>query len=89
MNRPKTQRKAKENGQCDPNDLEPRGRRGWEFWFALTSAVNFTFGIDVFNVTNEGTELSRLRDVTSLNAFFLNDNISPRIYRMGVRLGWK
>jgi hypothetical protein len=57
--------------------------------FALTSAVNFTFGIDVFNVTNEGTELSRLRDVTSLNAFFLNDNISPRIYRMGVRLGWK
>jgi hypothetical protein len=57
--------------------------------FALTSAVNFTFGIDVFNVTNEGTELSRLRDVTSLNAFFLNDNISPRIYRLGVRLGWK
>ena len=57
--------------------------------FALTSAVNFTFGIDVFNITNEGTELSRLRDVTSLNAFFLNDNVSPRIYRLGVRLGWK
>ena len=57
--------------------------------FALTSAVNFTFGIDVFNVTNEGTELSRLRDVTSANTFFLNDNVSPRIYRLGVRLGWK
>ena len=57
--------------------------------FALTSAVNFTFGIDVFNVTNEGTELSRLRDVTSLNRYFLNDNVSPRIYRLGVRLGWK
>ncbi|HVS66199.1 MAG TPA: TonB-dependent receptor [Thermoanaerobaculia bacterium] len=57
--------------------------------FALTSAVNFTFGIDVFNVTNEGTELSRLRSITSGSRFFLNDNISPRIYRLGVRLGWK
>jgi hypothetical protein len=57
--------------------------------FALTSAVNFAFGIDVFNVTNEGTELSRLRDLSATNVFFLNDNISPRIYRLGVRLGWK
>jgi hypothetical protein len=57
--------------------------------FALTSAVNFTFGIDVFNVTNEGTELSRLRDLSAGNVFFLNDNISPRIYRLGVRLGWR
>ncbi|HVS16443.1 MAG TPA: TonB-dependent receptor [Thermoanaerobaculia bacterium] len=56
---------------------------------ALTSAVNFTFGVDVFNVTNEGTELSRLRSITSGSRFFLNDNISPRIYRLGVRLGWK
>ncbi len=57
--------------------------------FALTSAVNFTFGIDAFNITNEGTELSRIRDLSSSNAFFLNDNVSPRIYRLGVRLGWK
>ncbi|HVS66836.1 MAG TPA: TonB-dependent receptor [Thermoanaerobaculia bacterium] len=57
--------------------------------FALTSAVNFTFGIDVFNVTNEGTELSRIRDLGSSAAFRLEDNVSPRIYRMGVRLGWK
>ncbi|HVS64153.1 MAG TPA: TonB-dependent receptor [Thermoanaerobaculia bacterium] len=57
--------------------------------FALTSAVNFTFGIDVFNLTNEGTELSRSRDLSATNAFFLSDNVSPRIYRVGVRLGWK
>jgi hypothetical protein len=57
--------------------------------FALTSAVNFTFGLDVFNVTNEGTELSRNRDLSASNVFFLNDNVSPRIYRLGVRLGWK
>jgi hypothetical protein len=57
--------------------------------FALTSAVNFTFGIDAFNVTNEGTDLSRIRDLASSRVFFLNDNVSPRIYRLGVRLGWK
>jgi hypothetical protein len=57
--------------------------------FALTSAVNFTFGLDVFNVTNEGTELSRIRDLSASTRFFLNDNVSPRIYRLGVRLGWK
>ena len=57
--------------------------------FALSSAVNFTFGIDVFNVTNEGTELSRIREINTSRAFFLNDNVSPRIYRLGVRLGWK
>ena len=57
--------------------------------FALTSAVNFTFGLDAFNITNEGTELSRIRDLSSSRAFFLNDNVSPRIYRLGVRLGWK
>ena len=57
--------------------------------FALSAAVNFTFGLDVFNVTNEGTELSRQRDVSSSSLYFLNDNVSPRIYRLGVRLGWK
>ena len=57
--------------------------------FALTSAVNFTFGIDAFNITNEGTELSRFREANNGNANFLGDNVSPRIYRLGVRLGWK
>jgi hypothetical protein len=57
--------------------------------FAVASAVNLSFGIDVFNVTNEGTELSRLRNLASGNRFFLNDNVSPRIYRLGVRLAWK
>jgi hypothetical protein len=58
--------------------------------FALTSAVNFTFGLDVFNVTNEGTELGRLRNLASpATVFSLDANVSPRIYRLGVRLGWK
>jgi hypothetical protein len=57
--------------------------------FAITSAVNFTFGLDVFNVSNEGTELSRQRSLSTGGRMFLLDNVSPRIYRLGVRLGWK
>ena len=57
--------------------------------FNLTGPVNMTFGIDVFNITNEGTELSRNRQLNITNANFLQDNVSPRIYRIGVRLGWK
>ncbi len=57
--------------------------------FAIASAVNFTFGVDVFNVTNEGTELSRQRSMSTGGRLFLLDNVSPRIYRLGVRLGWK
>ena len=57
--------------------------------FNLTGPVNMTFGIDMFNVTNENTGLSyqTRNDVSS--AGNLQDNISPRIYRLGVRLSWK
>lgn len=55
----------------------------------LQGAVNMTFGIDVFNITNEGTGLSYLLDTAGTNAGNLDDNISPRIYRLGVRLNWK
>ncbi len=57
--------------------------------FALNSAVNFTFGIDVFNLFNETTEMARQRQLNASSANNLQDNISPRIYRLGVRLGWK
>ncbi len=56
---------------------------------ALQGAVNMTFGIDVFNVMNEGTGLAYLLDVSGTNAGNLDDNIAPRIYRLGVRLNWK
>lgn len=55
----------------------------------LQGPVNMTFGIDVFNLTNEGTGLSYLLDAAATNAGNLDDNISPRIYRFGVRLNWK
>ena len=56
---------------------------------ALQGPVNMTFGIDVFNTTNEGTGLAYLLNTRYTNAGNLDDNISPRIYRMGVRLNWK
>lgn len=56
---------------------------------ALNGPVNLTFGIDAFNVTNEGTGLAYLLNTNATNAGNLDDNISPRIYRLGVRLNWK
>lgn len=56
---------------------------------ALQGPVNMTFGIDVFNMTNEGTGLAYLLNTRYTNGGNLDDNISPRIYRMGVRLNWK
>ena len=57
--------------------------------FNLTGPVNMTFGIDMFNVTNEGTGLSYQNRVDVSSAGNLQDNISPRVYRLGVRLSWK
>ena len=56
---------------------------------ALQGPVNMTFGVDMFNVTNEGTGLTYLLRVGPTNAGNLGDNVSPRIYRLGVRLNWK
>ncbi len=57
--------------------------------FNLTGPVNMTFGIDAFNITNTGTAMSRRRDLSVSSAYWLEDNISPRIWRLGVRLSWK
>lgn len=56
---------------------------------AVQAPVNMTFGVDVFNATNAGTGLAYLLQVGPANAGNLDDNISPRIYRMGLRLRWK
>ena len=57
--------------------------------FSLSGPVNLTFGIDIFNLTNEGTGLSYNDRVGVSNAGNLADNIAPRIYRLGVRLNWR
>ena len=70
------------------NDIETIDFRV-EKEIALQGPVNMTFGIDVFNMTNEGTGLSYLLNTRYTNGGNLDDNISPRIYRLGVRLAWK
>ncbi len=57
--------------------------------FNLRGPLNLIFGIDAFNVTNKGTEQARGEIVNYPRAFWLTDNISPRIYRLGVRLSWR
>ena len=57
--------------------------------FGLSGPVVLTFGVDVFNATNEGTELSRMDDLSARSAFWLLDNVSPRIYRLSTRIAWK
>ncbi len=57
--------------------------------FNLRGSVNLTFGIDAFNITNEGTEMSRESNLSISRAFWLYDNVAPRIYRLGVRLSWR
>ena len=57
--------------------------------FAPGGPVGFTFGIDVFNVTNnnDGLSYQARNDVGS--AGWLQDNVSPRIWRLGVRMNWR
>ncbi|MBI3263878.1 MAG: hypothetical protein HYZ58_12110, partial [Acidobacteria bacterium] len=43
---------------------------------------------DLFNVFNNDTELNRERNLASPNFNRLNQNLSPRIVRLGVRLGF-
>lgn len=43
---------------------------------------------DFFNVFNSNTELNRTRNLASPNFGLLNSNLSPRIVRFGVRLGF-
>ncbi len=57
--------------------------------FSLSGPVNLTFGIDIFNLTNQGTGLSYNDRVGVSSAGNLADNIAPRIYRLGVRLNWR
>ena len=57
--------------------------------FSLSGPVNLTFGVDIFNLTNEGTGLSYNDQVGISNSGNLADNIAPRVYRLGVRLNWR
>jgi len=57
--------------------------------FAASGNIGFTFSIDGFNIFNENYVLQRETDMASTNANYLLETLSPRIWRLGVRLNWR
>jgi hypothetical protein len=57
--------------------------------FAATSNVGFTFSADIFNLLDEAYVLQRERNAGSGRYQFVDETLSPRIYRLGVRLNWR
>jgi hypothetical protein len=49
---------------------------------------NAVISLDLFNVFNSNTELNRQRNLKAANFQLLTDNLSPRIRRIGMRLGF-
>jgi hypothetical protein len=51
------------------------------------STMNFS--IDASNIFNEGCVLSRNTNLNSGSADWVNATLSPRIFRLGVRVNWR
>ena len=56
---------------------------------AATGNLGLTFSIDAFNIFNEGYVLSRNTNLNSGSADWVNATLSPRIFRLGVRINWR
>jgi len=57
--------------------------------FAATGNAGLTFGIDAFNVFSDNYVLRRDLALNGARPDYLNETLSPRIYRLGVRLSWR
>ncbi len=57
--------------------------------FVVSSNVGMTFSIDAFNVFNNNDVLQRERNLTGPRPAFVDETISPRIYRLGFRVEWR
>jgi len=57
--------------------------------FRANQNFTFTFSIDAFNIFNDGYVMQRETQINAGNGDFLEETLSPRIYRLGVRLSWK
>ena len=51
--------------------------------------LSATLSLDCFNVFNENYVLQRERNLGGTSANFLDETLSPRIYRLGFRLNWR
>ncbi len=57
--------------------------------FRTANNVGFTFSIDGFNVLDEPYVLQRERQLNTRRADYLDETLSPRIWRLGVRINWR
>ena len=57
--------------------------------FAATGALGLTFSADLFNALNSGVVLTRRIDLNGPRANWVEETLSPRIWRLGVRLNWR
>ena len=57
--------------------------------FAAKGDVGFTFAIDGFNIFNETYALQRERQLNGGRPDYLDETLSPRIWRLGVRVNWR
>ncbi len=57
--------------------------------FAATGGLSLTFGIDAFNVFDQHPVLRRDLRLNGARPDYLNETLSPRVYRLGVRLSWR
>ena len=73
-----------DGGFKDLWDLDLRLAKNMKF--GAPDAVTLT--ADLFNVFNSNTELNRQRNLQATNFHLLTDNLSPRILRIGMRLGF-
>ena len=57
--------------------------------FRTTGNISLTFSLDGFNIFNSGAVLSRFSNLGAGNAQWVRETVSPRIWRLGVRLNWR
>ncbi len=57
--------------------------------FVTANDASITVSLDGFNLLNEAYVLQRERRMNLSTANFLDETLSPRIWRLGVRLNWK
>ena len=57
--------------------------------FRANGSLGLIFSIDGFNILNAGTVLDRYWDLGRGNGGWVTNTISPRIWRLGVRLNWR
>jgi hypothetical protein len=57
--------------------------------FRTAGNTSLTFSLDGFNIFNEGYVMRRYLNVAAGNANWVRETLSPRIWRLGVRLNWR